>query len=168
MVEFSSIERWPGTTPVSQALPWALAWSTILGSRTSVGWLSVNRRAGWHLDPKNEHTTACPSSGMVTSTRDGVRLVRPAGLVITVDSPMRRPHRPQGRSPLRVNSVAELQLTVPCRLLSLTRSRFQPAARPPAVAVGTACRGLPTLPQATRWTLWCQEVRHLVFGPGPQ
>src|SRR5271156_4655935 len=30
IVEFSSILRWPGTSPVSQALPWALAWSTIL------------------------------------------------------------------------------------------------------------------------------------------
>ncbi len=35
MVEFSSVAGQPGTTPVSQALPWALAWSTILGSRIS-------------------------------------------------------------------------------------------------------------------------------------
>src|ERR1700682_3668786 len=49
MVEFSSIWRWPGTTPVSQALPWALAWSTILYCPPHTGWPSLYSRAGRYL-----------------------------------------------------------------------------------------------------------------------
>ena len=40
---------WPGTTPVSQALPWALAWSTILCCPPHTSCPSVYRRGGRHL-----------------------------------------------------------------------------------------------------------------------
>jgi hypothetical protein len=143
VVEFGSVKGQPGTTPVSRALPRAFAWSTILGSRTRVGRPSVDRRASWHLDVVIEHATACPSSERITRVRVGVRLARPAGLVVTVDSPMRRPHHPRSSCSFRVNSAAEVKLTVPCRLLSLTRSYFQPVTRPTAVVVGRHFVGFP-------------------------
>jgi hypothetical protein len=46
--------RRPGTSPVSRALPRALAWSTILSRPPHTGSPSLNSRAGRHLD------TGCP------------------------------------------------------------------------------------------------------------
>jgi hypothetical protein len=46
--------RRPGTAPVSQALPWALAWSTILYRSPHTGSPSFYSRAGRHLG------TGCP------------------------------------------------------------------------------------------------------------
>ena len=67
-------EGWPGTTPVSQALPWALAWSTILCCPPHTGWPSLYSRAGWHLRHGVAHAerrTACPSSDGTTRDEDG-------------------------------------------------------------------------------------------------
>src|SRR6185437_9966678 len=54
---------------------------------------------------------------------------RPAGLLVTVDDPMRRSHHPRARRLLRVNSDAELKLTAPHSLLSLVRLSFRPRER---------------------------------------
>jgi hypothetical protein len=58
-----------------------------------------------------------------------ILLIRPAGLLITVDDPMRRSHHPRARRLPRVNSATGLQLTVPHSLLSLIRSSFWHRAR---------------------------------------
>lgn len=58
-----------------------------------------------------------------------ILLIRPAGLSVTVDDPMRRSHYPRTRRLPRVNSDTELQLTAPCSLLSLIRLSFRPRKR---------------------------------------
>ena len=58
-----------------------------------------------------------------------ILLLRPAGLLVTVDDPKRRSHHPRARKLLRINSAAELQLTIPCSLLSLIRLSFRPRER---------------------------------------
>src|SRR5437764_1214941 len=120
---------YPGRYPGPWLGPLSSAAARVpVGPPLTVGPVGIS--AGWP-----SVRAACPSSERITCAGVGVRLVRPAGLMATMHSPMRRPHRPRGRCPLRVNSAAELQLTVPCRLLSLTRSRFQPAVPPTAAVV---------------------------------
>jgi hypothetical protein len=57
-MEFSSILRWPGTSPVSRALPQAFAWSTILYRSPHTISPSLYSRADRHLD----HGTHPPPS----------------------------------------------------------------------------------------------------------
>jgi len=131
MVEFSSILRWPGTTPVSQALPRALAWSTILCCSPHTGILSLNSRVGRHLrhgEPQRSGEQHVPVP-IVPHTFETDPAQKTGGITVTVDDPMRRSHYPRARRLLRINNAAELQLTVPCSLLSLIRSSFRPRAR---------------------------------------
>src|SRR5580700_1349796 len=64
----------PGTTPVSRALPRALAWSTILYRSLHTGSPSLYSRAGRHLCRgryQAERRTICPSSDGSTYGQDG-------------------------------------------------------------------------------------------------
>jgi hypothetical protein len=45
-----------------------------------------------------ERRDACPSSEGITGGGDGVRLERPAGLMVLVDSPGGGPHHPQAEA----------------------------------------------------------------------
>jgi hypothetical protein len=67
--------RRPGTTPVSRALPRALAWSTILYRSPHTGSPSLYSWAGRHLghreNPQAERRTICPSSDGSTHGQDG-------------------------------------------------------------------------------------------------
>jgi hypothetical protein len=131
LVEFSSILRWPGTTPVSQALPRALAWSTILYRPSLTGLPSLYSRAAWHLgtgcpEPSDGRHVLVPMVPYATKTGSAPKT---GGIMIAVDGPMRRPHYPRARRLLRINSATELELTVPCSLLSLTRFAFRPRER---------------------------------------
>lgn len=134
MVEFGSRGRVrrPGTTPVSRALPRALAWSTILCRSPHTGSPSLNSRAGRHLDPgvTPDRATNNMSQFRWFHTRPRrILLVRPAGLSITVGDPKRRSHHPRARRLPRVNSATGLQLTAPCSSLSLIRLAFRPRRR---------------------------------------
>ena len=143
--------EWPGTSPVSQALPRALAWSTILSNRFCTGWLSLI--VGPVGVSVRDREYAYDS---LSQFRDGylrerrVRLRRPAGLLVTVDGPTGRPHHPQGCSPLRVNSAAEVIIDGPMPFAFANPLSLPACRSSSAVEVGAACRGLPTLSQATR------------------
>ena len=124
--------RRPGTTPVSRALPRALAWSTILCRSPHTGLPSLDSRAGWHLGHGETRGRATYDMSQFRQFHRRPRrtlLRRPAGLLVTVDDPLRRSHHPRARRLLRVNSAAELQLTAPCSSLSLIRLSFQPRVR---------------------------------------
>src|SRR5271170_7878834 len=101
IVEFSSILRWPGTTPVSQALPWALAWSTILCCPSHTGQPSLYSRVGRHLrrDCRDGATNNMSQFRWFHLRRRRVLLQRPAGLSITMDDPPRRSHHPRAFAP---------------------------------------------------------------------
>ena len=125
--------RRPGTTPVSRALPRALAWSTILYRSSHTGSPSLYSRAGRHLvrpdEPGERATNDMSQFRWFHARTRRILLVRPAGVAITVDDSMRRSHHPRARRLPRINSAAELQLTAPCSLLSLIRSLFRPRER---------------------------------------
>jgi hypothetical protein len=72
-MEFSSILRWPGTSPVSRELPRALAWSTILYRPSHTGLPSLDSRANWHLvagcpAPSDERHVPVPMVPQTTKT----------------------------------------------------------------------------------------------------
>ena len=148
--------RRPGTTPVSQALPWALAWSTILCCPPPTGSPSLYSRAGRLLrrgDTAPERRTTCPSSDRATFDQDGScskdRRVCRSPWTTLWEGPTTR-----GLSPPRLNSAARLQLTVPCSLLSLIRLAFRRGGSSHCYSTASVYRGLPTLRQATCRTLW--------------
>lgn len=94
-------EGWPGTTPVSQALPWALAWSTILCCPPHTGCPSLYSRGGRRL----RHGGPCGATNSMSQFRwrhtrpRRTLLKRPAGLLFTVDDPNGRSHHPRACAP---------------------------------------------------------------------
>lgn len=54
----------------------------------------------------------------------------------------------------RINSATRLYMTVPCSLLSLVRFAFRHGLPNRCYSANPFYRGLPTLRQATRRTLW--------------
>ncbi len=102
IVEFSSIRiGWPGTSPVSQALPWALAWSTILCCPSHTGCPSLDGRDGRHLHRKHRDEATDNMSQFRRHHMQPRRILlqRPAGLLFTVDDPVRRSHHPRACAP---------------------------------------------------------------------
>jgi len=127
-VEFCSIQSgWPGTTPVSQALPWALAWSTILYCPPHTGCPSLYSRDGRHLRHGKavaERRTTCPSSDGTTRGQDGScsedRRACCSPWTTHMEGPTTR-----GLTPPRVNSATRSKVTVPRSSLSLIRFAFR-------------------------------------------
>src|SRR5580658_10252691 len=109
-------EGWPGTTPVSQALPWALAWSTILCGPAHTCRLSLNSRDRWHLHSQRtalKRRTACPSSDDIKYDKDGSCSEDRRGCCSPWTTLCEGPTTRE-LALLRVNNAAELLLTVPC------------------------------------------------------
>jgi hypothetical protein len=126
-VEFCSIRGWPGTTPVSQALPWAFAWSTILYCPPYIGCPSWYSRDGRHLrhgQAVAERRTTCPSSDGTTRGQDGScskdRRACCSPWTTLMESPTTR-----GLAPARINSATRSYMTVPRSSLSLIRFAFR-------------------------------------------
>jgi hypothetical protein len=153
VVEFSSVWRQPGTTPVSQALPRALAWSTILGSRTRAGRLSVYRRARGHLDRVAERAD-CLSQFRGDHTRRSRRSARKTGGVGGHHGqPYEKAPPPAGQMPppRQQRCGGTIDGPMPFAFANpLPLPTRRPASR---CCCRGACHGLPTFPQATRWTL---------------
>ena len=161
VVEFGSILRWPGTTPVSQALPWALAWSTILYRPPHTGLPSLNSRAGWHLGidfsapSDGRHvlvpmvlylakTGSAPKTGGILDCRG-----QPYAKAPPPASPMAPPYRQ--RYGVTIDGPMQFAFANPLCLPTSEAIRCS--------SLNRFCRGLPTLRQAASQTLWQQKAR---------
>jgi hypothetical protein len=147
--------RGPGTTPVSQALPWALAWSTILCCSPHTGILSLNSRVGRHLRhgepqqsdeqhvpvptvPRTFETDPARKTGGIHSHRG-----RPHEKVPLPASPKAPPH--QQRCGVTIDGPMQFAFADPLVLPASGTTRCSSQYR--------SCRGLPTLRQAAGQTL---------------
>ena len=161
IVELSSSLRWPGTTPVSQALPWALAWSTILYRPSHTGLPSLNSRAGWHLGvdlsaPSDGRHVLVPmvlclaktGSAQKTGGIDDCR-GQPYEKAPPPASPKAPPYRQ--RFGVIIDDPMQFAFANP---LCLPTSEATCCS-----LLNRFCRGLPTLRQAACQTLWQQKAR---------
>jgi len=148
--------RGPGTTPVSRALPRALAWSTILYRSPHTGSPSLNSQAGRHLDhgddpwssderhvpvpivPHTDKTDPAQKTGGIISHRG-----RPYRNVPLPASPKAPPY--QQRYEVTIDGPMQFAFADPLVLPASGTTRCSSQNR--------FCRGLPILRQATGQTL---------------
>ena len=156
MVEFGSILRWPGTTPVSQALPWALAWSTILYRPSHTGLPSLYSRASWHLgvgypapsDGRHVPVLTVPQTAKTDPAHKTGGIFSHRGRPLEKVPPPASPEAPPRQQccgvtiddPMQFAFADPLVLPATGTTHCSSQNRF--------------CRGLPTLRQAVCQTLW--------------
>ena len=155
-VEFSSIWRWPGTSPVSQALPWALAWSTILYCPSHIGWPSLHSRADRHLrlgQPRRSDEQHVPVPMAPHATKTG-----PAHKTGGVLDHRGRPYEkvPLPASPRAPSCQQRYEVTLdgPMQFAFADPLVLPASGTTHCSSQNRFCRGLPTLRQAT-----CQTLR---------
>jgi hypothetical protein len=147
--------RGPGTTPVSQALPWALAWSTILCRSSHTGSPSLNSQAGRRLgcgfpQPRDEQHVPVPMVPQAVETDPAQKTGgicshrgRPYRKVPLPASPKAPPH--QQRCGVTIDGPIQFAFADPLALPASVTTRCSSQYR--------FCRGLPTLRQAAGQTL---------------
>ena len=141
-MEFCSIRiGWPGTTPVSQALPWALAWSTILCCPPHTGCPSLYSRGGRHLHhgkpwQSDEQHVPVPMVSLAAKTDPASKT---AGLVVHRGRPTWKVPPPASLRPPRINSATRLILDGP------TQFAFADPLRLPTLGVESLLLGNPSL-----------------------
>jgi len=133
--------RIPGITPGLGLVHYPLSFATHRFALLEQLGGSAPRSAG--TGPEERATNDMSQFRWFHTRTRRILLVRPAGVAITVDDPRGRSHRPRARRLLRVNSAAELQLTVPCSSLSLIRLFFRPRERRTVRRRTDLCAGFP-------------------------
>jgi hypothetical protein len=157
IVEFSSVLRRPGTTPVSRTLLRALAWSTIHYRSPHTGSPSLNSRAGRHLGhwktqwPSDERHVPVP---IVPHTAKTDPAQKTGGIISHRGRPHEKVPLPASPKTPPHQQCCEVTIDGPMQFAFADPLVLPASGTTHSSSQNRSCRRLPTLRQATCQTLW--------------